>query len=136
MNWSLAARYALLAAGLSIVSSCSDDSAPVATDRAVRLSLYVGDFSGSSVELGPGASAQVNADVFDAAGDPLEHNGPLTIVSRDTTVARIDSNNRIYAISPGNTVVFGSLQMDGGTLTDSITFTVINAPPSAAARGR
>ena len=135
MNWSFAGRCLVIMASVSIAPACSDSASSLVTDRAVRLSLRVGNIPGLTMELGPGASAQVNAEVFDAAGDQLELGGPLTVVSRDTAVARIDSGNRIHAVNPGSTTLFGSLNMDGETLTDSITFNVIAAPPSSLVLG-
>ena len=134
MSVSFAVPGLVVAAAACVSSSCSDHTAALSPDRPVRLALSV-EGHGTGALLSPGASAQLQPAVFDAAGFELQLSGSLTLTSRNSSVVRVDSANRLYAVSKGNTVVFGSLVMDGETLTDSVVVSVVDMPPSGPGGG-
>jgi hypothetical protein len=108
------ARRSLLLLALAVVA-CTSRTEPAAPVTA-KLDLYPGphDFA-----LMLGAVMKVPIGLFDAAGEPLEMPGGLTLVSRSPAIISVDSGTWIRARAMGGAWLVATVPYHGTILTDS-----------------
>src|ERR1043166_5582718 len=74
------------------------------------------------------ATHRLAPQVTSASGDTVAITSPLSLLSRDTAVAIVDSAARILAVGPGATYVIGSVTIRDQNLVDSVRVSVMCVP--------
>jgi hypothetical protein len=104
-----------------------EDVAGVATS----ISLAAPD-GGKQLDAHTGDRIPLLVTVKDASGDKIPPPSPLTFISRNTTVAQVDSTGVVTTINPGLTYVLVEMPARGATLADSIPVTIAFVTAAAA----
>lgn len=92
--------------------------------HVLPLAIATVDIAPDSVSLLPGAAAQFDVTIRDAAGLFLEGRA-VTWTSLDTTVARVDASGRVTALASGDTATRSALVVASAAATaDTVRITV------------
>jgi hypothetical protein len=90
---------------------------------ATSISLAAPD-GGKQLDAHTGDRIPLLVTVKDASDDKIPPPSPLTFISRNTTVAQVDSTGVVTTINPGLTYVVVEMPARGATLADSIPVTI------------
>lgn len=129
MRWRIAALTLLLGGAVAAAACNAGSTSPGGgTFNGGGVAYFVVLASGRDTVSGPpGAQAKVSGVAYDAALNPVPLLGDTAWVSRDTTIATVDTHGEVKLIATGNTWVVGTFtpQSSQVSYSDSILVTVL-----------
>jgi plastocyanin len=86
----------------------------------------------TTLALNAGQSATIAVTAHDAQGGTIQNPGTFSFTSRSTTVAEVNSQGVVTAVSAGSTTIDISLSRSGVTKTATVAVAVTGTLPSSA----